>query len=486
MKLPLQSTRPTLDGGFPRSRLRKPTVKSGTATKLRHHSALRLNVNRVLDLRGEGGASACCRRRCLCENLQGDMANLLLQWRAAWASLTSQQRRETLMAHVRRNITVDSDIHNRDGPLTSRPKYSLRYSFLSCLWCKSSWHMATGIGVGCVQDTVLRVLNNETRYARHNHQREAWVQDQMHGCLLELIQFCQDRMPLRRLDKDDIIMPMHHPIELFRMLWTWWKKNKVVLLKEPKYNTFRTVMSRSAFEKVRFHRAVDMGRCAICAWLQWKCLTCSDEERPHWNQVAAEHQLLQLEQKYVYAQDRVAAAKSFPHSTVLYLAMDASSGLDACLPHQASQDLEGPSKALKNMTTPAMKMMNCLIHGDSRAHVVLSPASVRSVPQQQQPHHARNSNNAGCGDDLILWCPPLDPLANGRIPIANMCCVASAMCCGVDLILGCQLLEPLANGRIPSANMCCVASAMCCGVDLILGCPHLDPLANERIIYYML
>ena len=55
---------------------------------------------------------------------------------------------------------------------------------------------------------MLRVLNNETRYARRNHQREAWVQDQMHGCLLELIQFCQDRMPLRRLDKDDIIMPI--------------------------------------------------------------------------------------------------------------------------------------------------------------------------------------------------------------------------------------------------------------------------------------
>ena len=48
--------------------------------------------------------------------------------------------------------------------------------------------------------------------------------DNMHGALLELIKHCQDRMPLRRIDKDDIIMPMHHPKQLFNMLWSWWKR----------------------------------------------------------------------------------------------------------------------------------------------------------------------------------------------------------------------------------------------------------------------
>ena len=45
---------------------------------------------------------------------------------------------------------------------------------------------------------------------------------------------------------------------------------------------------------------------------------------------------------------------------------------------------EGPTKALKEMTTLPRKVANILVHGGTRSHVLLSPASVPGVPMRQQ------------------------------------------------------------------------------------------------------
>ena len=119
----------------------------------------------------------CCKNRCLLRNLQGDMEKLLKQWRRAWASLTYQERRDTLMEHVRRNITVDKRAEVLDGPMTERPKHKLKYTFCGCLWCKMSWHMATGIGVGCLMDTVKRMVSmmSSTSAATTRESHGSWT-----------------------------------------------------------------------------------------------------------------------------------------------------------------------------------------------------------------------------------------------------------------------------------------------------------------------
>ena len=97
-----------------------------------------------------------------------------------------------------------------------------------------------------------------------------------------------------------------------------------------------------------------MGRCPKCAWFEWKLQSvplCMIEE---YRKMATEHNRLQLAQKQAYSSLRQKAAVNFPHD-IMYLAIDASSGFEFVLPQQSPGDTEGPSKALKEMTTLPMK-----------------------------------------------------------------------------------------------------------------------------------
>ena len=99
------------------------------------------------------------------------------------------------------------------------------------------------------------------------------------------------------------------------------------------------------------------------------------EERARWQQLAAAHQCLQLAQKRTYAADRAVAASDFPQSEV-YMAMDGGSGAEFVLPHLSAHDPELPSKALASFHTLPMKVLNSLVHGDHRSHVILSPGCI--------------------------------------------------------------------------------------------------------------
>ncbi len=58
------------------------------------------------------------------------------------------------------------------------------------------------------------------------------------------------------------------------------------------------------------------------------------------------------------------------------MALDGGSGFDYLLPHFSPNDAELPSKAAKGIHTLPMKVMNGLVHGDSRSHAILSPGSI--------------------------------------------------------------------------------------------------------------
>lgn len=56
--------------------------------------------------------------------------------------------------------------------------------------------------------------------------------------------------------------------------------------------------------------------------------------------------------------------------------MDGGSGHEFVLPHLSAADREGPNKALDGYATVPMKVMNGLVHGDTRSHVILSPGVI--------------------------------------------------------------------------------------------------------------
>ena len=56
--------------------------------------------------------------------------------------------------------------------------------------------------------------------------------------------------------------------------------------------------------------------------------------------------------------------------------MDGGSGFEFTLPHLSPADREGPNKAVDGLATVPMKVMNGLVHGDKRSHVILSPGVV--------------------------------------------------------------------------------------------------------------
>ena len=60
----------------------------------------------------------------------------------------------------------------------------------------------------------------------------------------------------------------------------------------------------------------------------------------------------------------------------MYFALDGGSGYEFVLPHQAAESPELPSKALASFHTVPLKVMNGIVHGDTRSHVILSPGVV--------------------------------------------------------------------------------------------------------------
>jgi hypothetical protein len=223
----------------------------------------------------------------------------------------------------------------------------------------------------------------------------------MHGAIWAVVQHFASSMPLADANPDDIILPFSQKIYLYRMICLWHAKRQLatesagstLFTRPPRYDMFRKVLARPEFANVKFHRVVPMARCPKCCLLSWKCQSAPPDQRPKWQALAAAHHWLQLSQKRQYAADRAVAAASWPpvpnprsigapeptlspESMELYMALDGGSGSEFVLPHMSPKAPELPSKAIASFHTVPMKVMNLLVHGDTRSHVVLSPGTI--------------------------------------------------------------------------------------------------------------
>jgi hypothetical protein len=269
----------------------------------------------------------------------------------------------------------------------------VRWSFLGVPVCMRAWRQLSQVNPWRV---VKDARKGAEAYQHAGFRRPSVIEDQMHGAIWVAIRHFANSSPLapgtdgHKRDPEEILMPFHEKVYLFRVLQLWHAQRATesaesagsirqgppaLFSRPPKYRTFLKVLGRPEFAKVKFHRVVSMARCPKCCFLRWKCMSVPLEERGHWQQLAAAHQCLQLAQKRTYAADRAVAASDFPQSEV-YMAMDGGSGAEFVLPHLAPHDTELPSKAVATFHTLPMKVLNGLVHGDHRSHVVLSPGSV--------------------------------------------------------------------------------------------------------------
>jgi hypothetical protein len=145
----------------------------------------------------------------------------------------------------------------------------------------------------------------------------------MAAALWKLVDSARERMPLKRKDEDEIHMPFREKVYLFRLLVRWndaqWLRRSQRsdgeicargLQTTPNYSTFRRVLRREEFSKLKFHRVVDMGRCPLCCLLRYKVASSEPIMRPYWEEMASKHQFLQMAQKKVYYKARRAVVQA--------------------------------------------------------------------------------------------------------------------------------------------------------------------------------
>ena len=213
--------------------------------------------------------------------------------------------------------------------------------------------------------------------------KEARVRTEMIAAIWMIVQDLHRECPYTKLksagkDEREFHMPFHHKVALWRLVQRLWNDGEglgKVFSSPPTYSSFRKAILLPEFQKVVFHRVVDIGRCTKCEYFKWKMSSVAADLKPVWQDAFARHHLLQRQQKRIYAADRARAALDFP-STELYLAMDCGSGHEFVMPHLSPADREGPNKAIDGFATVPLKVCNGLVHGDRRSHVILSPGVI--------------------------------------------------------------------------------------------------------------
>ena len=254
----------------------------------------------------------------------------------------------------------------------------LRFEFLGRTVCYKAFRSLTGVNPW---RAAKQVALRERLYKHKGYKRHAVRFGEMYAAIRNMVRFLRNSSPFKFKDPNEISLPFHHKVVLFNMVQMAYEKSckegHPSFSKPPNYNTFKAVLRTNPdFAQLKFHRVVEIGRCRKCAFLRWKCLSAiTPEERALWQKVAARHQMLQLEQKKEYWADRAKAAEDYPH-TELYTAFDGGSGNEFWLPHLSAAAAEGPNKAQSEKHTQGFKVMNGLVHGDARSHVILSPACV--------------------------------------------------------------------------------------------------------------
>ena len=294
-----------------------------------------------------------------------EMVTRVAAWRTTWSNLSQAEKR---------NGQHDM-VEQARGSMEGSGRRTT-WTFLGVPLCLRAWRRITGINPW---RTSLAVSGGLRHYVHAGFRRPAVLQDQIHGAIWTVVRHFLDSSPLPDPDPELLIMPFSEKIYLFRLILLWSARREALgtplLSRRPSYRLFLKVLARPEFGKVRFHRVVPMARCPKCCLFRFKCMSVPRELRPRWQALAAAHQWLQLAQKRTYAADRAVAASDFPQSEI-YMALDGGSGYEFVLPHQSPQSPELPSKAIASFHTVPMKVMNGLVHGDTRSHVILSPGTI--------------------------------------------------------------------------------------------------------------
>ena len=345
------------------------------------------------------GKRDCCQHHCLKKFQPVYARSRVLQWRKQWHLLSQHQQNQLILDQVHSQLRevqgyapgIQGDGQQVATRILPRSRKST-CKFLGHSVCTRAWVVL----VGCSPKRIVAArracaAGHIVAKKREVSKRKRHLLDAMHGAVMVLCKHLHERMPFKNHNPKNIDLPLARKRQLFMMLKSWYSKSveslgpdksissgrQPLLPKKPKYRTFLDVLRQPEFENVRFHRVVNIGRCAKCAFYNWKLLVVGAENREIWERLAAKHQWLQLAQKKAYAVDRAQAANTFPsRDGELYIGIDGGSGFEVHLPHLSPFAVEGPNKAVEKHHTLPFKVMNGLVHGDTRSHVLLSPGSI--------------------------------------------------------------------------------------------------------------
>ena len=228
-----------------------------------------------------------------CDSLRGSVR----QWRTGWEELPEQERNDSLLTHLR-NCRMQSDeanlgnaenqeagtlgnAENQDNQENAERTEKRKrlgcagLTFLGVPLCSRAFRYVLGINPWRQYKLLKRgaVRYVRPKFVNTPHPRY----DEMYGAICRKVKLLANSSPFAFGNKgrgEDIIeMPFHEKIYLFRMIQADFESEAMQgervpsFSRAPNYSTFRTVLKDPHFKNLRFHRVVDIGRCAKCCML---------------------------------------------------------------------------------------------------------------------------------------------------------------------------------------------------------------------------
>ena len=108
----------------------------------------------------------------------------------------------------------------------------------------------------------------------------------------------QSPFATKDVEPDEWHIPFHHEVCLWRLVLQLHEDRATdhtkprLFSKTPRYQEFIRCIILPEFEKVVFHRMVDIGRCPRCEYMEWKCASVPQELRSVWQDALAKHHQL--------------------------------------------------------------------------------------------------------------------------------------------------------------------------------------------------
>ena len=265
--------RPTFDSVFSIGRVRPQKRKF-------HSTSPQIARRGLATLPDTFWGTSCCAKDCIQQFAES--AATVARWRRRWRSLNQAERRCAVLEYERNQVVlghrVSAESKGCSGSLSS-------CSFLGRPVCRRAWRKLTGVSANLQRKAQRWARAGALRPPAHTRAgAKSVVMDSLHGAIMEIITHMRNRMPLKTKEDDELFMPFSHPIQLFRMLATWYgqsiAKGKPMLPTEPRHQTFMKVLRRPEFRRVRWHRVVDLGRCPKCMLYVYKSMTAPEAHQP--------------------------------------------------------------------------------------------------------------------------------------------------------------------------------------------------------------